>query len=37
MHKWAQGMRRYMLGKTKYSFFLNILKTKQIKLKNVKI
>ena len=37
MHKWAQGMKLYMLGKTKYSFFLNILKTKQIKLKNVKI
>jgi hypothetical protein len=36
--KWLSvGMTIYILGKTKFSVFLNLLKCKQIKLQNVKI
>lgn len=37
MRKWSVGMKLYMLGKTRYSVVLNLLKTKQMKLKNVTI
>lgn len=37
MKKIAKGMKLYILGKTKYSFIFNLLKIKQLKLKNVKI